>query len=170
MSGRPGLLSRRQRLLQPALRPVQPQADRVRGQTHRQGDLPGRQLLPRPEPEHFLVGLGQRLEGPLQTAVVGGVLARPLPGEAVHQALLPSRAAEMVGQAPARDAVRPGQRALRWHVVQSAPEHEQDVAEHVVGPGRVGPAEQVTLHRRVDLGHQPLEAPAPLGVLSEVGS
>jgi hypothetical protein len=134
------------------------------------GDLPGLELLPRPQGEQFAFGLWQGAESGRQLwalLVVRRVVRRWSPltrGEALDKAEVPSGTAPPVGQAAACHSVAPGERGVYRYLVEAAPDREQRVTERVIGLVRRCATTQVPLQGPVDLVGDGLEAAPPLDV------
>ena len=122
----------------------------------------GRQLLPRPQAEQLGVVGPQRSERGGEV-VVGLVGCRRHLGGRVHgrdpggQPLLTPGGPVGVVQAVPRDAVRPRQR-LVGQVLDTPPEHQQCLGEHVLGGGRIGTAGQEAAYRLDQARRDLLEA------------
>ena len=106
------------------------------------GDLGGRQLLPRPQPQQLGVLVAAAGRAPRAGVVAARRPGRPprgagRPRPAWRPPLLAAHGPLGVGQAVARDAVGPRQRSV-GHLVEPAPAHQQRLGQHVVGGRRVG--------------------------------
>lgn len=162
MSG-PGVILSSQRSGEFLLRPTQAQGGRVGRDAQHDSDLPGVELLPGPEAEHFPVGGGKAVECGQQVGVgleVGGVgvMGYRLGAEATDKTQPTPVSPAVVCKCPSRDSVTPGEGPFRRGVLDSPPHSEQHLGEQVLGVLRIRPAPQVPLQRLERLLGDALEA------------
>ena len=118
--------------------PAQAKADGIGGAAQGLCDLARLELLPSPEPEDLLVGDGKGRQSRGEISIlhrVRRILASdrlPLRLETLHESEPTGSRPTVVGQGATGHAIGPGKDGFSGHVVEPAPDREQDIGEHVV--------------------------------------
>lgn len=151
------------------LRPAQPQSGRVCADSEDQGQLPGFELLPRPEAQYFPLGLPEALQSQFEGWIVRGVrrirmVGGWLRGQSLHQAKAPGPSSPLVGECPPGDAVAPGKGAVVRYVVETAPNGEHDLRQGILGVFSGDASKQIALDGLEDLAGYLVESGGFIGV------